>query len=192
MLISAHVVFNFFFKIRFYVSLEHYSEVIHSRAFRGNYGLSPVRTFGSILAPFIASAAGIAYFWNNPRVEESVLIGLAFLASTPIFLNIILPDQGEVVLLPLIDSANHLESADSAIEYNPVSGTFALKVGPKCLVREEESKTQLYISYGKKSDAELLLNYGFLPGVPCNDGEDEASRNAQREQLTQEFLRRNN
>ena len=30
-----------------------------------------------------------------------------------------------------------------------------------------EVKSQLYISYGEKSDAELLLNYGFLESTWC-------------------------
>jgi len=170
----------------------HYNlEVVHSRAFRGKYGLSPFRTLGSIAAPFVASAAGIKYFVGNPKVDENVLLGLTFLASTPIIANLVSPDEGEVVLLPLIDSANHRETADSSIEYDPIQGKFSLKIGQKCLRTEEEGKQQMYISYGKKQGSELLLNYGFLQEVPCNTGEDFESRNSQRLQLAEEFLKKN-
>ena len=92
------------------------------------------------------------------------------------------------VLLPLIDSANHLEEADSAIEYSPLTDSFDLKGGPKCLLEEEDGKQQLYISYGKKSDRELLLNYGFLKGTSYKVGENETER---RKQLAEKFIANN-
>lgn len=115
------------------------------------------------------------------------------------------------VLLPLIDSANHSESAsDSRIEYDPLRRRFELWIGPDCLVREEEqegddggdgdddySKTQLYIRYGgNKSDREWLLNYGFLPGVGMSSSNRRKSGPAlsddeYRRTLAEAFLRRN-
>lgn len=162
-------------------------EVVHSRAFRGNFGLSSMRTIASAAAPLIAAFLGWLYIQGSADYSDSVLVGLAALASSPLLINGVSPDEGEVVLLPLIDSANHLEEADSKIEYDPIKGVFSLSVGPNCLADSEkyEGKPQLFISYGAKSDSELLLNYGFLPGVASVDEDDK-----QRELLTKEFLNR--
>jgi hypothetical protein len=160
-------------------------EVVHSRAFRGNYGLSPVRSIASAAAPLISAIVGWTYIQGNPDIADSVLLGLAAFAVSPLLIGQVFPDKGEVVLLPLIDSANHREEADSSIQYDPLGGAFSLTVGSKCLV-PEGSDTQLYISYGPKSDAELMLNYGFLPGVSCAEDNDDV----QRSQLTDEFTKR--
>lgn len=170
-------------------------EVVHSRAFRGDYGLSTVQSIGSAAAPLAALVLGAAYMQNNPDISNIVLAGLAVLATAPLVANTLLgggSSSGEVVLLPLIDSANHLEQADSSIQYDPVGQVFSLSVGSKCLVKEEgDDSTQLYISYGQKSDAELLLNYGFLPGAASADcGQDDATSDKLRRQLTTEFLSR--
>lgn len=163
-------------------------EVVHSRAFRGNYGLSPFRTIFSAAAPIAAAAIGIAYIQGNPDISDSVLLGLASLAISPFLVNVAVPDKGDVVLLPYIDSANHLEEADSAIQYDPLGGVFSLSVGPKCLVREG-TEAQLYISYGPRSEGELLLNYGFLPGILSSDIHDESANDAHRRKLAQEFVK---
>ena len=107
----------------------------------------------------------------------------------PISINIFIPYKGEVVLLPFIDSANHLEDADSEIRFDPLNGVFSLSVGPKCTVREN-SGIQLYISYGPKSDGELLLNHGFMPDVPSPDINTESSRSAYRRNLIEKFSQR--
>ena len=165
-------------------------EVVHSRAFRGKYGLSPISAIGSAAAPLAAAVLGMAYMQGNPDISDDVLSGLAALAALPFLLfNVVVPDEGDVVLLPFIDSANHLEEADSSIQYDPLKGVFILSVGPKCLVREGD-ETQLYISYGPRSDCELLLNYGFLPGVSSSDADNESSRDDYRRRLTEEYFKR--
>jgi hypothetical protein len=100
--------------------------------------------------------------------------------------------QRSAVLLPIIDSANHLVDVDSQIEYDPIRRCFTLTAGPSCFVGERavpaETKNrkdvdtnittdhQIYVSYGAKKDTELLLNYGFVPkyttGRPPNDDHD--------------------
>ena len=165
-------------------------EVVHSRAFCGNFGISSP-SIVSAAAPVAAAAVGIVYLQDNADPSDIVLLGLALLGAMPALLSFAFPDKGNAVLLPLIDSANHVETADSSIEYNPLAKTFTLNVGPKCLVQEDGGETQLYVTYGPKSDAELLLNYGFLPGVPCSDGDDEAARDSQRARLAEAFVRRN-
>jgi hypothetical protein len=138
-------------------------EVVHSRAFCGTFGTSTLSPLAA--APLVAGAMGYSYLQDNTDPSDLFLFGLAVLGALPVLVNVASPKEEKAVLLPLIDSANHLATADSIIEYNPLSSEFTLSVGPKCLVEEEGSKTQLYISYGAKSDAELLNNYGFLPGV---------------------------
>ena len=165
-------------------------EVVHSRAFRGKYGLSPIRSIGSAAAPLAAAVIGMSYMQGNPDISDDVLSGLAALAALPfVVFNLIAPDEGDVVLLPFIDSANHLEEADSSIQYDPLKGVFSLSVGPKCHVRVGD-ETQLYISYGPRSDGELLLNYGFLPGVSSSDVDDDISRDAYRRRLAEEYVKR--
>jgi hypothetical protein len=159
-------------------------EAVHSRAFRGNFGAAnELANVASVAAPTMAAIAGWAYLQNNPDPNDLVLFGLALAAAVPAALNVLGDNKGgDAVLLPLIDSANHLESADSSIEYDPLKGTMSLSIGPNCLVKEEEGETQLYVSYGPKTDLELLLNYGFLP---------EIGHVEERKDLAEAFIRRN-
>jgi hypothetical protein len=51
------------------------------------------------------------------------------------------------------------------------------------------------VNYGRKTDTELMLNYGFLSGMPCSvvsRDDDETDLDAQRRWLAEEFLRRSN
>jgi hypothetical protein len=59
----------------------------------------------------------------------------------------------------VIDSANHIETADSSIVYDPSDRAFGCNA-PSVLYQGDD-KTQLFVSYGPKTDTELLLNYGF-------------------------------
>lgn len=167
-------------------------ESVHSRAF---CGVQTAVTLSNMLPPILAPilAAGIGYVYGTTTTafpSEGVLVGLAFLGFLPTVLSIVKQEKASsAVMLPLIDSANHLETADSRIEYDPVRRRFELTVGPACLRNDDSSnaaRQQLYISYGKKKDSELLLNYGFLPDVPMSDNEDEYRRN-----LAQAFHERN-
>jgi hypothetical protein len=154
-------------------------EVVHSRAFCGVIAPSLVsgssigQMLPSMAAPVVAAAVGYGYTLNNPAPSDTVLAALAVCAALPALLSSFLFQLKEArmassaVLLPLIDSANHMESADSSIDYNPINGTFELSIGPNCLV-PVDGQMQLFVSYGPKSDMELLLNYGFLPDVPVN------------------------
>jgi hypothetical protein len=117
---------------------------------------------------------------------------LALIAASPVALTVIADQKGskEAVMLPLIDSANHLQEADSVIEYDPAVDGFVLSLGRKCLVKEidgDNERAQACISYGIKTDSELLINYGFLRGV---NNADE-SQDERRRRLADEFVRRN-
>lgn len=149
-------------------------EAVHSRAFRGDFGAldngdgSKLRKLTSLLLPLAALAFGVVYS-TNPGMNQ-YYIPMALLAASPVILTMIASKKGskEAVMLPLIDSANHLEEADSVIEFDPATDGFVLSLGRKCLVKEKDEtgeRAQVCISYGLRGDSELLINYGFLRGV---------------------------
>lgn len=150
-------------------------EAIHSRAFKGDFGEGNVlKKISKSLIPFAAVAFALNYIQKGPfATDERLTVVLLALSCAPVVLNFIAekvgPQQMDAVLLPYIDSANHLEAAQSMIEYDPIKGVFTVCIeGKNCILNEESSdiaKRQLYISYGPKRDTELLLNYGFLPNA---------------------------
>lgn len=181
-------------------------EVVHSRAFCGNFGSNTADSDESggaalllptVVPPLGAALAGWIYIQNNPYPSDLVLAGLALLSMVPLALNLLTSSSNpsSAVLLPMIDSANHKEDADSSIAYDPLTKCFQMSIGPQCLVSSTSSSSlggsgeplqQLCISYGKRSDSELLLNYGFVPGAACSD--DDAPLPVQRERLVKAFL----
>ena len=167
-------------------------EAVQSRAFCGIGGSDTESTslVASVGAPVLAGVAGVAYYLSNPlafaRGDDSTLLVLGagiLIALVPTILQLLKSSPATAVLLPLIDSANHLREADSTIELDPLTKTFNLKVGPKCWV-----SPQLYVSYGNKGDKELLLNFGFLSSM---SEIDSASTDQQRKSLAETFLERN-
>lgn len=134
--------------------------------------------------------------FSDPLAVEQYYIPLAIVASAPVILTIIADQKGakEAVMLPLIDSANHLQEADSVIEYDPATNAFSLSLGRKCLVKEEDEmgeRAQVCISYGVRNDSELLLNYGFLRGVTMEglkNYEGDENRDEIRQRLAEQFL----
>jgi len=168
-------------------------EVVHSRAFCGSFGMTATTNqmmkWATIAIPtttlLAAVVGGNAFLNGNDELGVMALLGIAMVSSILLMVNQKQQEQKEAVLLPFIDSANHLDDADSLIEYDPITQAFTLTIGPKCVL-----DNQVYVSYGKKSDIEWLLNYGFLPGVNCYDNNQD--EDAQRKQLAEEFLRRQN
>ena len=79
-------------------------EAVHSRAFRGIQQSSLL----PLIAPVLAAAAGYMYVQTTLENVEIVLAGLATLSVVP---ALIAPSSTAAVLLPLIDSANHLPKA---------------------------------------------------------------------------------
>ena len=150
----------------------------------------PLRKIASLLLPLSALAFGVVYA-TDPSMNQYFVL-LALFAASPVALTILADQKGskEAVMLPLIDSANHLQEADSVIEYDPSADGFILSLRRKCLIKEVDGqygRAQACISYGIKSDSELLINYGFLRGVE-NAGE---SQDEKRQRLAEEFVRRN-
>ena len=175
-------------------------ETVHSRAFRGDFGAldggegGPLRKLASLLLPLSALAFGVIYA-TNPGMND-YYVPMAILAASPVVLTMVANKKGskEAVMLPLIDSANHLEEADSVIEFDPSVGAFVLSLGRKCLVKEVDKtgeKAQVCISYGLRGDSELLVNYGFLRGVSMEKVGSVNDRNGIRKLLAETYLSRN-
>jgi hypothetical protein len=176
-------------------------EAVHSRAFRGDFGAlyggegGPLRKLASLLLPISALAFGVVYA-TNPGMNE-YYVPMALVAASPVVLTVLANKKGskEAVMLPLIDSANHLQEADSLIEYDPSVDGFVLSLGRKCLVKEVDDageKAQVCISYGLRGDSELLVNYGFLRGVTMDEaGASDQDRSEIRKLLAETYLSRN-
>lgn len=179
-------------------------EAVHSRAFRGDFGAlddggrgrGTLRKLASLLLPLSALSFGIVYA-TDPGMNR-YFVPLAVVAASPVVLTMIADRTGsnkEAVLLPLIDSANHLQEAESVIEYDPAVDGFVLSLGRKCLVKEVDEtgreRAQVCISYGIRGDSELLLNYGFLRGVTMDGVGSDGERNEIRKRLAEAYLSRN-
>jgi len=161
-------------------------EVVHSRAFCGDFGInSGIPKPLLVGLPALAGFLGYYYYVVQHGQNDIILALLALVAGIPVVFSALVKDSPAAVLLPLIDSANHMEDADSMIAYNQLGESFGLTVGEKCVV-DTNGKKQLFISYGKKKDTELLLNYGFLQGVDISDGDSDARR----QKLAEVFLSR--
>ena len=162
-------------------------EAIHSRAFKGLSMDSSKNSILTVAAQTIAGAVGIYGIMQPNDFGELIAIGSAFVILIPLLISIFKQGSGNVVLLPYIDSANHLKSADSAIEFDPLQDSFILRAGSNCYVKDQlTGQVQLYITYGERSDAELLLNYGFINDFILSPNRDENIR----QKLAKEFVRR--
>jgi len=196
-------------------------EAVHSRAFKGDFGKKlPFRAWAGILTPVAAGAIGFNFLLQDYTGETggagpvSQNNGLAAVCAAIAFLPVLLnfaADQMEssssgsggssksnnaesAVMLPLIDSANHIPTAESRLEFDPLSKTFSVSIHPNTCI--DPKTQQLFISYGAKTDAELLLNYGFLPSSNNNvldstTKNDDPKRDAQRAALAKAFCQRN-
>jgi hypothetical protein len=165
-------------------------EAVHSRAFCGIQTSTDRNSAAKLLLPsLVAAILGIVYATTTAgQASDTVLAILAVVTAlaswtaTATWTN----SQSAAVLLPWIDSANHHSQADSTILYDPLTQSFELYIGPKCLVTEEnqdsvngQSQRQVYINYGSKTKTDWLLNFGFLPTVPAAallDGVDDYRR----------------
>jgi hypothetical protein len=166
-------------------------EAVHSRAFCGVQTTTDRNVAAKLLLPsLMAAILGIVYSSTTTagQASDTVLAVLAVataLASWTATATWTSSQSAVAVLLPWIDSANHHAQADSTILYDPLTQSFELYIGPKCLVTEEDqdsvhmSRRQVYINYGSKTNTEWLLNFGFLPTVPAAalvDGADDYRR----------------
>ena len=146
-------------------------EAVNSRAFKGDFGgEDALKKVSNSLIPFAAGAFGLNFISSGSgpfASDERITIALLVLCCAPVVLNFISESVGlrtmDAVLLPYVDSANHLESARSNIEFNPLKGVFTVAVeGRNCIIQEGDGSKQLYISYGEK-----LLLYNTMSAIMC-------------------------
>jgi len=171
-------------------------EAVNSRAFKGNYGGGLLNQLQRLTIPIVAAAFGAIVLISQPGDETADLIAeiCGLLVLGPALISMIDegsvgPGKADAVLLPYIDSANHSDHAESNIEYDPVNGIFILDVGRNCKVPEDDGRTQLYINYGRRTDSDLLLNYGFLTNM--EGGTESVDVDQRRARLAKEFVKRN-
>jgi hypothetical protein len=95
------------------------------------------------------------------------------------------------VMAPFMDLANHVDGAESTVEYDALLDAMTLTIDNNnkdpstststCLIHDPTTDTQqLCISYGQhKTPEEFLLNYGFLPMPFASSlsGDDEDIKN---------------
>ncbi|KAL0914844.1 hypothetical protein M5K25_015228 [Dendrobium thyrsiflorum] len=74
--------------------------------------------------------------------------------------------DGKVALVPWADMLNHNSEVETFLDYDKSSRGIVFSTD-----RVYQSGEQVFISYGKKSNGELLLSYGFVPkeGTNPND-----------------------
>jgi len=180
---------NTFTKEQFFWAME----AVNSRAFKGDFGGENVlKKLSSSLLPFAAAAFALNYIQAGPFAsDERFTVALLALSCAPVLLNFVSENFGmkttDAVLLPFIDSANHVESARSNLEFDPLKGVFTVSVeGRNCIV-DDDGKKQFYVSYGTKKDTELLLNYGFLPAMDVSNMDASTSEDETRRRLAATF-----
>ncbi|KAL8150958.1 hypothetical protein V2J09_020766 [Rumex salicifolius] len=71
--------------------------------------------------------------------------------------------DGRVALVPWADMLNHNSEVDTFLDYDKSSKGVVFTTD-----RAYEPGEQVYISYGRKSNGELLLSYGFVPKEGTN------------------------
>jgi len=71
--------------------------------------------------------------------------------------------DGKVALVPWADMLNHSSEVDTFLDYDKASQGVIFPTD-----RSYDPGEQIFISYGKKSNGELLLSYGFVPKVGTN------------------------
>ncbi|QHO39532.1 SET domain-containing protein [Arachis hypogaea] len=77
--------------------------------------------------------------------------------------------DGRVALVPWADMLNHSCDVDTFLDYDNLSKEIVFTTD-----RPYQPGEQVFISYGKKSNGELLLSYGFVPregANPCDSVE---------------------
>ncbi|GLT51409.1 hypothetical protein SLA2020_248220 [Shorea laevis] len=70
---------------------------------------------------------------------------------------------GKVALVPWADMLNHSCEVETFLDYDSSSKTVVFLTD-----RAYQAGEQVFISYGKKSNGELLLSYGFVPSEGTN------------------------
>ncbi len=137
-------------------------ESVLSRAFKGTFGTG----FNS-LAPslgLMALFAGIYYVDQETiQLVSYTLEEFSYLAAIPAALTLLplflefVKSKGTYVMAPMIDSLNHQSTVPTDLDYDSLRQRFRLSIGEGFKAGE-----QVFMSYGAKSNDDLVLHYGFV------------------------------
>jgi hypothetical protein len=150
-------------------------ECARSRAFSGSYSGSPFTP-----APYIFTLLFVTiYVGCNLGTLEQASNGAALVLCATIFKDFIIPKflkQKRYVICPVIDMANHASSqlnntifADVALEYLRNSYSLSITKNEQSndntyinKSAQQGQKMEVYISYGPRSNDQLLQYFGFV------------------------------
>ena len=131
-------------------------ENVRSRSFSGPYAGSPLKervTLAGLLA-----VAGLGYAAVAHIPLESVLNAGISVACFNLVYDIVLSSRLKwYAMCPIIDSLNHDGKVSSSIEYEYFKDTFVVSTN-----RRYSKGSQIFISYGEKTNEQLLQYYGFI------------------------------
>lgn len=137
-------------------------ESVLSRAFKGTFGTGFNSLAPSLL--LVALFAGI-YYLDQETIQllSYALEEYPYLAVIPGAL-VLLPSlleffrsKATYVLAPMIDSLNHRSTVPTDLDYDSVRQRFRLSLG-----EDFKAGQQVFMSYGDKSNDDLLFHYGFV------------------------------
>ena len=97
----------------------------------------------------------LKHLLSQHTLEDYIWARLAVLSR---IFGTIINKKRTSMMVPIVDMLNHKNPPDTRWEYNEDTQHFTLQT-----LRDLPSGTQVFDSYGMKSDTDFLLNYGFVP-----------------------------
>lgn len=147
------------------------AETVRSRSFSGPYEGSDYEERLQQLV-FLAALVGV-YLLSGAGPASNALNGTASVLCFLVLKDLYTqknPNSLRYAMCPVIDLCNHTSRAESDVSYEYFLNSFSLTTNNLF-----EPGDQVYISYGKRSNDELLQYYGFvscLPGGTARGGLD--------------------
>jgi len=131
-------------------------ECVLSRAFSGRFGGNQ-KLIAIQLGAIVVG--GVLYFTQDNPLGLVAAIGYALPATIDEIQAILDPEKqkNEMVLLPMIDSLNHQTTVKTNLGFNPLQNTFTISMD-----KEYRKSEQVFMSYGEKTNDELLQFFGFV------------------------------
>ncbi|KAI8104918.1 hypothetical protein M9435_000092 [Picochlorum sp. BPE23] len=131
-------------------------ENVRSRSFSGPYAGSPIRERLTMAGMLAVVGGGYAFMSHIPL--ESVLNAGIAVACFNLVYDVVLSSRLKwFAMCPVIDSLNHSGNVTSSIEYEYFKDTFVVSTESSY-----EKGQQIFISYGKKTNEQLMQYYGFI------------------------------
>ena len=131
-------------------------ENVRSRSFSGPYAGTPIKD--RLLMGGALAAAGLGYAFIAKIPTESVLNAGISVACFNLLYDVVLSSRLKwYAMCPIIDSLNHSGRVKSNIEYEYFKDTFVVSTESAYA-----SGDQVFISYGEKTNEQLVQYYGFL------------------------------